>query len=245
MSYREQFEGKESANIYDSVQYAPESYASLLWSIERTQLNTALHKVAPRAGFAYLDFACGTGRILQQVAPLAQNAIGIEISAAMAELAQNNIEDVTIICKDITSPYDEIEGHYDVITAFRFVLNAEPELRIKALASLNTRLRDQTSRIILNNHGNLLSHKLVLFPLHKFKTRGRHMTEGNYLSHRSLTRYACQAGLKIERVAGCGLIGGRLARLLPTDLVRRLETRFARSKYSWLGSNQMYVASRI
>jgi len=124
------------------------------------------------------------------------------------------------------------------------VLNAEPGLRLAGLRAAAARLRDETSWLVFNNHGNLWSHKLVLYPVHRLRHLGQARREGNYLSHREVLELAHAAGLRIERVLGCGLIGGRLARLMDFERVVEREARLAASLVSRFGANQMYVARR-
>ena len=239
MSYREQFFSADAARFYDERQYKRGSYSDVLWSIEREQLDVVL---GDRADFDYLDFACGTGRVLRHVTARASSARGIEISLAMAERARVTAPNALIECRDITATGSSVEGRYDVITAFRFFLNAEPTLRRAALQQLRDRLRGPQSILILNNHGNLVSHKAIFALPHWVKKRGRRLQEGNLMSHRSVLRLARDAGIEISREAGCGFLGGRLAALLPERSVRRFERWFARSRISWLGSNQLYIA---
>lgn len=240
MSYRGHFVGEGAAAAYDTEEYAGQSYGSLLWAIESGQLDALLRDVSRDA--RYLDFACGTGRVLAHVAPYFASATGIEIAPSMAELARRRVPDAKILVRDITSSDVEVEGTYDVVTAFRFMLNAEPELRVAALRALRRRLAGPEAILIFNNHGNLFSHKLVTAAPRMLRHRGTHQPSGNVLTEHELRRVAREARLEIRRVAGAGLLGGRLAQRLPRTPVERLERRFAASSLSRLGSNQIYVA---
>jgi len=240
VSYREHFSGEGAATAYDADEYSQQSYGSLLWAVEAAQLDALLEDFPPDA--RYLDFACGTGRVVSHVGPRFTDVTGIEISAAMAEIARRRAPDARILVRDITSAGAEIEGTYDVITAFRFVLNAEPELRVAALRALRQRLAGPDAMLIFNNHGNLFSHKLVTALPRLLRSRGTYQPSGNVLTERELRRIADEAGLEIRRVAGAGLLGGRLASRASRTRVERVERRFAASPLSRLGSNQTYVA---
>jgi SAM-dependent methyltransferase len=240
LSYSEHFADEGAALHYDENEYAPGTYSSMLWEIERSQLDRTIRAYAP-SPFDYLDFACGTGRVLAHVAPRARSTRGIDISEAMVARARERVPSARIEARNITDGGD-VEATYDVITSFRFLLNAEPELRLAGLKALAARLKDRSSVLIVNNHGNLASHKAVMVVPEWFRYRGRRRQSGNRLSHRAVVRAAEEAGLSIQRLAGCGLLGGRLAGRLPRGLVKRVEVWSARSPLSRLGSNQLYVA---
>ncbi|GAB3915622.1 hypothetical protein GCM10011575_46940 [Microlunatus endophyticus] len=242
MSYSAHFANEHEAERYDTDQYAPSAYATLLWEIEQQQLDEVLGTMAPRQ-FDHLDFACGTGRVLQHVVPQAASSTAIDVSEAMAARARARVPSATVITRDITRG-GEIEGSYDVVTAFRFILNAEPQLREAGLNALAARLRNSSSILIFNNHGHLLSHKALLAVPHWIRRRGARRQSGNLMTHRKVVVTARQSGLQVQRVAGCGVLGGRLAKMIPRSAAVRIERWAARSPLSWFGSNQLYVARR-
>ena len=55
---------------------------------ERKHLPNLLRRFYPAGPQRYLDFACGTGRITEQVAPLAKQSTGVDISPTMIEEAR-------------------------------------------------------------------------------------------------------------------------------------------------------------
>jgi Methyltransferase domain len=243
MSYRQQFSALNDAQTYDEREYGSGSYGQLLWQIEQAQLAQifcTFRKTHPTV--EVLDFAAGSGRILSFVERLSDIAVGIEISEHMAERARDRVERASVLCRDITVPGAEVEGKYDIITAFRFFLNAEPELRRSAMQALRQRLRDKSSLIVFNNHGNIWSHKAILYPLHATRRGKRPKTSGNYMSHRQVTSLGRSVGLRVERAYGCGVIGARLARVLPKKHLIRWEAALAATSFSRIGVNQMYVA---
>lgn len=243
MTYVQRFERTDQAAAYDDY-FKDGTYTSLLWSLEQEQLLDVLGRTGHSHPADYLDFATGTGRVLEALAPRAGHARGIDASAAMAERARQRVPGVEVQVRDITDPGAEVEGRYDVITAFRFVLNAGPDLAVTALRALRERLRDESSILVLNNQSNLTSHRAVLYPWHRYVRRSSLTWDVHVMSSRRLVALCAQAGLEAERVAGCGLWGGRLARVVPDRLLLSSERRFATSGLSWLGGNQMYVARR-
>jgi SAM-dependent methyltransferase len=245
MSYREQFAVEEAAAAYDKLQYRPGSYSDVLWRIEREQLHdlvVGLRSTHPRID--YLDFAAGTGRVIEYLEPLVDTATAIEVSAAMAERARARVCGATVLCRDITAPGAPVEGAYDLITAFRFVLNSEPALRAAGLEALVRRLRDDSSLLVFNNHGSLWSHKALLWPVHKAAGRVRPGEPGNCLSHRQVMKLIATAGLRVDRVLGCGFLGDRIAQRLPAPFVVSWERRVAASPMARATVNRMYVCRR-
>ncbi len=244
-TYRSHFTDRSKAAAYDRAQYAPGTYAALVNQVEQEQLAEIVDRLRrTHRRIDYLDFAAGTGRIISFLEDRVDSATAIDVSEAMAEQARTALRKSTVICTDITAPGAAIEGRYDLITAFRFVLNAEPGLRLAALRALAARLRDERSILVFNNHGNLFSHKLLLWPWHRLRRLGRgYQPEGNYMTNRQARRLAADVGLVIERTLGSAHLSPRIARLLPTGAVSSLQHRLSRSHLlGRLGAHQMYVA---
>lgn len=100
----------------------------------------------------YLDFACGTGRILGQLAPHFEEAVGVDVSEKMVEQARAKAPQATIHLADLTKDTLSL-GEFDLVTAFRFFGNAEDALRAEVLRALRARLRPD-GVLIINNHRN-------------------------------------------------------------------------------------------
>jgi hypothetical protein len=150
------------------------------------------------------------------------------------------------LCKDITLSETLVEGHYDLITAFRFFLNAEPALRVAAIKALAARLKDETSWLVLNNHGNLWSSKLLAWPMHRLRSVGKgRKPYGNYLRHGEIERLLKVAGLRTIRVVGLGSLGGTVCRPLAFQTALRLEQWCAaNSLINRFGQDMIYVVCR-
>lgn len=246
-TYREQFAQTGKAAEYEA-NYRKPTYDTLLWEIEQEQVRGVIERLRrTHARLDYLDFAAGTGRVIAFVEPLVETARGIEISESMAAIARQKLQRGEVVVRDITAEDAEIEGTYDLITAFRFILNAEPTLRARAMKALAARLRDETSLIVFNNHGALCSHKALLWPFHAIKRMGRgYLSEGNYLSDAAVRRIAREAGLEIIDRFGCGLLSNKMLRFSRFErLLARERGLAARPFWSRFGVNQMYVARRV
>ncbi len=246
-SYSNNFNTIEKAIDYDNQEYGSHSYSSLLWGIEKKLLLELISEFKLRndhASIDYLDFACGTGRVLSFLEDYVDIATGIDCSEAMIILAKKRVCRSRVICADITLTDKATEGRYDIITAFRFILNAEPELRLTAMKCLVKRLKNANSWLIFNNHSNLLSIKLLMWPYYALKKRNdSHQLSGNYLTHTQVLELAEKAGLHIERVAGYGLLGGKIAKLLSFDKSQIIENWVKVIPFfSRIATNQLYVA---
>lgn len=245
-TYREQFEGREAAQRYEQHYCAP-TYSNVLWEVEKDLLTKIIRDFrSTHDRIEYLDFAAGTGRVIDFVEEQVDAATGIEISSSMAEIAQNKLSKGRMIVKDITSGEDEIEGKYDVITTFRFILNAEPKLRRAGIEALVRRLRDDDSILIFNNHGDLFSLKAIAWPYHKIKALGKgYQTEGNYLTHGEVRRLARDTGLTIVYSVSYGVLSNKLMKVFGAGLTTRLEKMIVRIPIlRSFGINRLYVATK-
>ena len=146
----------------------------------------------------------------------------------------------------ITAAGVPVEGQYDLITAFRFFLNAEPALRTAAMQALASRMRDETSWLVFNNHGNLFSSKLVAWPVHRLRNLGKGwQPKGNYLRHAEVMRLLRAAGLRLVRRFGVGVFGGSICQRLPYEVALRWERWCAGNRLlNRFGQDVVYVASR-
>ncbi|WP_394555104.1 class I SAM-dependent DNA methyltransferase [Agromyces sp. MMS24-JH15] len=244
-SYRSHFDSADRAKAYDEQQYAAGSWSDLLWKIEKTQLLSIIRDLYGALDrIDYLDFASGTGRIIGFLEDKVDSATGIEISPAMVERARSRLRHGTVVCTDITDSTAPIEAQYDLITAYRFVLNAEPALRIKAMRALAARLRDGHSLLVFNNHGHIPS--LKSFTHSRGHRRGRPedwRPEGNVLPDSDVHELAHQAGLRIVQQHGYGVLSAKSLRLLREDRALRIEERLSRMpRLARFGINQLYVA---
>src|SRR5947209_6527759 len=123
-SYRAKFQDVADARKYETVDYARWSYADLIWQIEKDWLSSFIDEFKRgRKPIAYLDFACGTGRIVSYLEDHAGSAVGIDVSEIMLGIAEKKLRRASLIRADITENTNRPEGKYDLITSFRFLLN--------------------------------------------------------------------------------------------------------------------------
>ena len=148
-SHTRKGKGKE---YHDSFSFYP--YRKNMWEWEKQQLDKILDKKL-KLDSNILDFACGTGRILKYLAGKSQNVTGVDLSDSMLEITKKNLPQIEVIKADLTrdNVLKNQNRQFDVITAFRFFLNAQNSLRIEVLNELHPLLKED-GILIFNNHGN-------------------------------------------------------------------------------------------
>ena len=241
--YRQSHVSTDSASRYDR-RYSEKNHETMLWSLEQSLLLQELTRLrARKPRIEYLDFACGTGRLLSFLESRVEKAVGIEIAENMLSVARGKVESAQLICKDITVESGPPEARYDLITAFRFLLNAEPSLRLAALKALARRLRDRGSRLIVNNHNNLPSYRIIAWPLHRLRQSVTGTPKPNYLSRRQIKSIFEMAGLELIATHGYGQFSAHVVNLLSLDRLRDLESALVDAPLLWrFATHQMYVA---
>ncbi|UVK57112.1 class I SAM-dependent methyltransferase [Mesorhizobium sp. AR02] len=128
-------------------------YYGALWEkIEKPLILDVLRPLGG-AGRNCLDFACGTGRIANVAAGLFGEVVGADISRPMLDCAQ---VPPNVRLRHIDMTREPLGETFDVVTAFRFFLNAEDQLKWDALKAINEHLKDG-GRLVCNVHMNATS----------------------------------------------------------------------------------------
>jgi SAM-dependent methyltransferase len=189
-------------------------YAALWNKIERPLLEEILRQFGG-PGRKCLDFACGTGRITDVAAQYFGEVVGVDVSAAMLACV-TAAANVRVLQVDIT--HDSLGETFDVITAFRFFLNAGQRLREEALDSMRDHLKE-TGRLVCNVHMNAASPFGVAARIvnHLPFSRVR-----NTMRAGEMTALLHSAGFSVERVIGYGYLP-RPGHLLPHFCERCVE----------------------
>jgi len=149
--YRESHRGEGFGSHYETtLQFA---WQRALLKMERAFLGKLLEARRPVLA---LDFACGTGRVLEFVAGRVERCWGVDISPDMLEVCRTKVPDsATIVCGDLTRDPDLVDRslRFDLITAFRFFPNAQEGLRDEVMGELTGRLAPD-GILVFNNHRN-------------------------------------------------------------------------------------------
>ena len=164
-------------------------------NIESDILTRLLQRYYPKGISRYLDFACGTGRITEIVAPMASRSYGVDISEKMVAQARTKCPQTQFYVGDFITSGMNLEP-VDLVTSFRFFGNAEHSLRTAAFAFLNSRLR-VGGVLIINNHRNPMAIQSLLYSV----TGGEPDMD---LDHNTLRKYLNASGFKIRTVHGIG-----------------------------------------
>lgn len=218
--------------------FAKNPYRRLLWDMEKAVLDRIVREKLRGRALRHLDFACGTGRVLEHLAPRASESVGVDVSPSMLDVARARGVRSEIIEADLTVE-DVLGGReFDLITAFRFFPNAQPSLRDQAMGVLVRHLA-AGGRIVFNDHRNLSSLNYRLARL-----RGKGGFEG--MSIAEARELAARHGLEIERSVAMGFApAGDERALLPPALLRPLERLLSGwpAVKAW-GENIVFVCRR-
>ena len=208
--YRVSHTEERIAKQYEEVVYKECSYDDMLWKWEQGILTREVVELkSVVSDIEYLDFGCGTGRILGFLEEKVSRAVGVDPAEAMVTIARGRIKRADLIVADITR-HDVLSGQvFDLITAFRIFLNSQPELRDEMFQVLTPKLRGADARFIFNIHGNLWSHRL--FSKLWYKLQGKRL---NTMTVRQIHRLAEKHGLEVVRWYGFGVKPKFLYRLL-------------------------------
>ena len=228
---------------YDHVMYEPGGYDAFIWSLQQPLLLQIVQSLAADGRqLAYLDFACGTGRILATVEPLTHRAIGLDTSAEMLAFAREKVERAELKNGNILDEPEIIENGFDLITAFRFFLNTEPELRLPVMRSLAQRLAGPESRLIFNIHANTWSSWLLTSAYQRLRGWGPATT----MSYSQIRRLIEDAGLEIESWYGFGLWPHRLYRTRLSPVLRQAD-RLATHRHAlrWISHDLLFVCRPV
>jgi len=144
---------------------------------------------------------------------------------------------------DITALPDDVPGEMDIILSFRFLLLANPELRISCIRELTKKLRSERSIMVLNTHGNPNSYRAIA-SLRDLLLRPNTPPLPAF-SLKDMRRLAALCGLELVEARGLGLVPRSIARVLPRRVFIAIESFLARMPLIWrLGTHLMFVLRR-
>ncbi|GAB4268925.1 MAG: hypothetical protein Kow0029_04610 [Candidatus Rifleibacteriota bacterium] len=169
---------------------------------EKPFLEKTFAKLSKQRPGPLLDFACGTGRICSVASQYFSDITGLDISEEMLEQARSNLPGIRFIKADATRDMIEL-NRFTIITAFRFILNAQPELRSEALTWIYRQLIDD-GLLIINNHLRVESIKGAIT---KFLNKAG-LSRKNALSDYEFEELLKNHGFKAEKVFSFTLVPG-------------------------------------
>lgn len=159
-----------------------------------------------------VDLACGTGRILQLAEGHFPTTVGVDVSASMLAVASARCPRSLVIRGDVEQ--FSLSKPADVVTAFRFFLNAEPDLRRRALACANRILRPG-GHLLVNIH---VSSSSILGAAYRVRNRLRAQKLANTCSDKDFVELVSDSGFEVAGVHYYGIwprMGRRLEWMAP------------------------------
>jgi 2-polyprenyl-3-methyl-5-hydroxy-6-metoxy-1,4-benzoquinol methylase len=199
----------------------------------------------------YLDFACGTGRILSVFRDRIGRRVGIDTSAYQLEVAQRKDPAAHLICGNLVTQPELLAGRrFDLITCFRLLLHLEPEYRVPVLRRIREHL-GPSGWLIADNHMNrysalglaaLFAHKVLRVPRKPFVPPGRRGISAT-LSEAEMRRALGEAGFEVVEVHRLFVLPGHgSVMMLPRRWLVALEGLLGRVPgVRRLSKNQIYV----
>jgi SAM-dependent methyltransferase len=176
--------------------YDKQHHRRFLWRREQIALDDILNTFFTGQEIRLLDFACGTGRITEYLESRVASAVGVDVSPDMLQQAREKLARTEILQADLTQNNVLAGRKFNLITAFRFFLNAEPSLRTRVMVTLASLLDDE-GLLVFNNHRNLSS------PLLRMRYNLKR-TQKNFMTIPQMHDLAAAAGLEIIRIYPIG-----------------------------------------
>ncbi|MHC4294880.1 MAG: class I SAM-dependent DNA methyltransferase [Planctomycetota bacterium] len=212
-------------------------WRAFVWRRERRVLDRILQKYYADRKIAHLDFACGTGRILEFLYDRTDVSVGIDVSESMLDVARRKTPHAEFFHADITRRDVLGDRSFNLITAFRFFPNAQAELRSEAIGGLVDHLAPD-GLLIFNNHKNESS------LLHRL---GRIM--GKYPTAMSLDdvkELVFQVGLRIVETFAIGVLPATEKYMFAPELIHHFSDFSANALGlgKVLSQNVIYVCGR-
>jgi SAM-dependent methyltransferase len=226
-----------------------------IFQLERALLRELFRRLrSSDPNTSYLDFACGTGRILEVFKDLIRTKVGVDTSEGQLAAAREKVPDAELVHGNLVENPTLLGGRrFSLITSFRLLLNLEPENRVPILRALRE-LLTADGHLIIDNHMNrysilgitaLFAHKVLRMPKKPNVPPGRRgiistMTESQ------MREALSAAGLQVAEVHRIFLLPGhKRLQLLPTRWLVRVEASLSRvPAVNRLSKNQIYVCRR-
>ncbi|MDH3217356.1 MAG: class I SAM-dependent methyltransferase [Candidatus Krumholzibacteria bacterium] len=238
LSYRDSHKAAEKGRAYQEC-YQSERWRRFLWDRERLLLSRFLDEFLSGQEIHLLDFACGTGRVVGYLETRVASSVGVDVSRSMLDVARGELKHTELIEADLTQENLLLGRRFNLITAFRFFLNAEPELRLAALRAIVPLLADD-GYLVINNHRNLTSPMVFATMLYNRLRR----CQGNFMFLSHMRNLVEDAGLEIVRVYPVGVLS--IPRLtVPDSWNHRLDDVVLRYRFlSFLCESPIVVCRR-
>ncbi len=236
MSYRESH--KNQWENYEKMYL--KKYDNFVWKLEQEVLKKILKK--KEKNIKVMDFACWTGRISKFLEFYFDNIDWIDISNNMLDIARAKTSKVKYYLGDITNNTFNLEKKYDLITTFRFFLNAEQKLREDWLKSLYKYL-NKDSLLIFSNHWNKFSLRSIKVFLKKIIWIKKW---NNELSHKEINNLLNSNWFKIIKIYPISFLPQFLYKLFSYNLIKKIEKKLQNVNFLKLYAvDIIYIVKKI
>ncbi len=241
--YRTSHVSPGKGSRYDRI-YAPGSALAFYWErFERPYLEARFAAAkAARPDGRYLDFACGTGRILQVGASFFDDAVGLDVSGPMTDVAREKVPGARVVVADVLAGPVDV-GTFDVVSLFRFLLRAG-DLRDDILTWIRGAINDD-GMLIVNNHRNAYSIRGIAYRIgHKIHPDG---FENELLTDRQVEALLLRHGFEVVEEYGFASVPSFRGRLLmPRRLLLAIERRMAgNGRLTKFAKNRIYICRPV
>ena len=207
--YTKVFQDVEAVEKYETVTYAPDSYASQINARQTAYLRRlVIREFGDRAPVQH-DFACGTGRSIRALHGLVREAHGYDTSAEMMAKAAEvgSYAHWHQVPADGAVPDPVAAGLPAIVTMFRLLLNVDNAIRDRALAFAAKALPSSHAGVlVVENHGNASSVRHLRARRHSGE---RWFTE---LSHADVERLLARHGFEVLERSGFSMLTPSLHR---------------------------------
>ena len=243
---------KDWGKKYD-IEYSRDHYDNRVWFLEKEILRKILRKGSSQK---IMDFACGTGRIAEYLGEIGfRGIVCLDASNEMLKEARKKIKKSKFFCVDITSSQINKKlkkESFGIITAFRFFLNADLELREEAIHKLDWMLKKK-GILIFNIHGNTNSLRFLQviiinflkYFLQKEKRKDKsYVCYRNQLSIRDIKKLLAPTNIRIKEIYSYSFLPEIFWRILSLRTWLKIERKLITRKY-FFGTHLLFVCEKV
>lgn len=225
-----------------------------IFDIEKVVLNEIYARfLGARPNIAYLDYACGTGRILGLLQDDTEIKVGMDTSDDQLAQARARVPDAELINDNIVTNPARLGRKFDLVTCFRLFLNLERRNRLPVLEKLHDALLDD-GYLVVDNHMNrysalgliaLFFRKVLGYPEKSSVPLGAKGIIGT-MSEREMRSVLFASGFVVRKTYRFVLLPGHKSLLvLPERLLLPLEMALSKVPIlNLVGKNQIYVCQK-
>jgi predicted TPR repeat methyltransferase len=241
--YADIFQNSAAVEKYERVVYAPDSYSTAVSARQRAYLRRLVRREFTERRPVQHDFACGTGRAIRLLHGVVRAAHGYDASAAMLAKARDTGVYAKLHQIPDAGPLPEpatVDGPA-LVTVFRLLLNAPPDVRDRAIQfAANVLPHPGSGLLVVENHGNRSSLR------HLRHRRNKSNAWFAELEHEEVERLLARHGFEIVERRGFAVCpSGAYRKGWIRPLARRIDNSAARTpRLANVCTDVLYMARR-